>query len=57
MPKFIIEATRTHWYTVEVEAEDEDAAYHELDDWISDDFEPYETNAQWDFDITEMEDE
>ena len=55
MPKFIIEATRTHWYTVEVEAEDEDAAYHELDDWISDDFEPYETNAQWDFEITEME--
>ena len=55
MPKFIIEATRTHWYTVEVEAEDEDEAYTSLDDWIADDFEPYETNAQWDFEITEME--
>ena len=57
MPKFIIEATRTHWYTIEVEAVDEDDAYHKLDDWISDDFEPFETNAQWDFDITEMEEE
>lgn len=53
MPKYIIEATRTHWYSVEVDAVDELSAYAELDDWISDDFEDFETNAQWEFEVVE----
>jgi len=57
MPKYIIEATRTHWYSVEVDAVDELSAYAELDDWISDDFEPFETNAQWEFNATTKENE
>jgi hypothetical protein len=53
MPKYKIEAKRTIWYEVEVEAEDEIGAYAELDDWIADDFEDFETAGQWDFDIVE----
>lgn len=53
MPKFRIEAQRSHWYVVEIEATDEDAALAELDDWIADDFEPYETKAQWDIEVIE----
>lgn len=55
MAKFTIEATRTHWYTVEVEATDEMDAISQLDDWMADDFEAYETNAQWNFEATEEE--
>lgn len=55
MPKFDIHATRTHFYTVQVEAEDWHSAKAYLDDWIADDFEDYETNAQWDFDVEEVE--
>lgn len=55
MPMFTIEATRTHWYEVEVEALNEEDAYRQLDEWIADDFEEYETNAQWEFNITEKE--
>jgi hypothetical protein len=57
MAKFKIEATRTIWYEVEVEAEDEVSAYAELDDWISDDFEDFETTGQWEFNIIEQEEE
>ena len=57
MPKFTIDATRTHWYTIEVEAEDEEDAYDKLNDWISDDFEPYETNAEWKFGVFEMDED
>lgn len=53
MPKFVIDAVRTHFYTVEIEAVDEDAAKEEIDLWVADDFEPYEKNAQWDIDINE----
>jgi hypothetical protein len=55
MAKYSIEATRTHFYTVEVEANDEMDAISKLDDWLAEDFEDYETNAQWDFDATEVE--
>lgn len=55
MAKFRIEATRTIWYEVEVEAEDEVGAYAELDDWIADDFEDFETTGQWEFNIIEEE--
>lgn len=55
MAKFIVEAIRTIWYEVEIEAEDEVGAYAELDEWISDDFEDFETNGSWEFEITEIE--
>lgn len=55
MAKFRIEATRIHWYEVEIEAVDEAAALNEINDWIADDFEEYETNAQWDFDVMEID--
>jgi len=55
MTKYIIQAVRTHWYEVEVDAVDELSAYAELDDWISDDFEPFETDAQWEFSATTKE--
>jgi hypothetical protein len=53
MPKFIVEAIKTEWFEVEIEAEDEVSAYAELDEWISDDFEDYSVNAQWEFGIIE----
>lgn len=49
MAKFIVTATSTKVYEVEVEAEDEMAAIKSLDDWIADDFEEYEVDARWDF--------
>lgn len=55
MAKYIVEAIRTIWYEVEIEAEDEVSAYAELDEWIADDFEEFETNGQWEFEITEIE--
>jgi hypothetical protein len=51
MPKYKIEALRKTWYEVTVEAEDEVSAYAELDDWIADDFEDFETNGSWEFEI------
>jgi len=53
MPKFTIEAERIHWYTVEIEAPNEEAALDEVRGWISDDFDEYETNAQWTFDLVD----
>ena len=55
MTKFKIEAKRTSWYEVEVEAEDEASAYAQLDNWISDDFEEFETGGLWEFEVIEEE--
>jgi hypothetical protein len=55
MTKYTINAQRTHWYTVEVEANSEQEALEEIRDWISYDFEDFETKAQWDFEIEENE--
>jgi hypothetical protein len=55
MTKFKIEAKSTKWFEVEVEAEDELSAYAQLDDWISDDFEEFETGGVWEFEIIEEE--
>jgi hypothetical protein len=55
MAKYIVDAIRTHYYTVELEAEDELDALSQLDDWETDDFEPYQTNAMWEFDTNEKE--
>ena len=49
MAKFIVRATLTKDYEVEVEANDEMDAIKKLDDWIADDFEDYEVGARWDF--------
>lgn len=49
MDKFIVRATLTKNYEIEVEAEDEMDAIKQLDDWIADDFEDYEVGARWDF--------
>ena len=53
MPKYTIEAKSTKWFEVEVEAEDELSAYAKLDDWISDDFEEFETGGVWEFNVIE----
>jgi phosphotransferase system HPr-like phosphotransfer protein len=50
MAKFIVRATLTKDYEIEVEAEDEMDAIKSLDDWMEDDFtEEYEVGARWDF--------
>jgi hypothetical protein len=47
MPKYIVNAVLTKTYEIEVEAADAASAIATLDDWIADDFEDYETSAQW----------
>jgi hypothetical protein len=47
MPKYTVNAVLTKTYAIEVEADDEMKAIESLDDWIADDFEDYETSAQW----------
>jgi hypothetical protein len=54
MPKIEIQATSTKFYTVIIEAQDEEEAIELVRDWHSDDFEPYETNAKWDWEATEL---
>lgn len=49
MAKFIVKATLTKDYEIEVEADNAGEAITKLDDWISDDFEDYEVGARWDF--------
>jgi hypothetical protein len=45
--KYTITATLTKTYEIEVFATDPQNAIATLDDWIADDFEGYETGAQW----------
>jgi hypothetical protein len=47
MPKIKVYATLTKTYEVEVEADNTASAIASLDDWIADDFEEYETGAEW----------
>lgn len=47
MATYTITATLTKTYEIKVEAADSAAAIASLDDWIADDFEDYETGAQW----------
>jgi len=47
MAKYIVYATLTKDYEIEVEALDPASAIEQLDEWIADDFDDYETNAQW----------
>lgn len=54
MAKYEIYATRLHCYKVGVEATNMDEAYKQVQDWIADDFEKYETHAEWHFDVEEV---
>jgi hypothetical protein len=47
MATYTITATLTKTYEIKVEAADSAAAIAELSDWIADDFEQFETGAQW----------
>jgi hypothetical protein len=47
LTKYTVFATLTKEYEVEVEASDPAAAIEKLDDWIADDFEPFEVNGEW----------
>ena len=47
MAKYTVFATLTKDYEIEVEASDPAAAIEKLDDWISDDFEPFEVTGKW----------
>ena len=51
MGKWIVVATRTSEYEIDIEAADEQEALSKLDNWISDDFEPYIIQNTWDFDV------
>ena len=45
--KHTVRATLTRNYEIEVDATDPASAIEKLDDWISDDFEPFEVGAHW----------
>jgi hypothetical protein len=47
--KYIVEATLTKNYEIEVEANSPMEAIESLDEWIADDFEDFEVGAKWDF--------
>jgi hypothetical protein len=47
MATYTITATLTKSYEIKVDAVDAADAIASLDDWIADDFEHYETGAQW----------
>ena len=44
-----VTATLTKTYQIKVAATDPQNAINQLDDWIADDFEQFETGAKWDF--------
>jgi len=45
--KYIIRATQTKNYEIEVEADSGSSAIALLDEWIEDDFEGYQTSGGW----------
>jgi hypothetical protein len=47
--KYTITATLTKTYEIKVNATDPQNAIDQLDEWISDDFEDFETDAKWEF--------
>jgi hypothetical protein len=46
---YTITATLTKTYEIKVLAKDPQNAIDQLDEWISDDFEEFETSATWEF--------
>lgn len=57
MPKYYLTAVRTTVYEVSLEADSLEDALESVDDWIADDFEPYQTSNHWSIDADEDEDE
>jgi hypothetical protein len=55
MPKFHVEAMRTIFYSLKIEAEDIDDAQAQIDEWDSDDFELYAHTGSWEIEINEVE--
>ena len=47
MDKYTVFATLTKEYEVEVKANNPAQAIEKLDDWIADDFEPFQVNGKW----------
>ena len=47
MATYTITATLTKTYEIKVNATDPQNAIEQLDDWIADDFEEFETDAIW----------
>ncbi len=45
--KYTVTATLTKTYEIEVDALDPSDAIKQLDEWIADDFEDYETDTRW----------
>lgn len=55
MTKYLITATRTSLFEIEVEADSAQEAHESLDGWIADDFDAYARTHKWDFEIEENE--
>ena len=49
MAVWVVKAVRLQEFEVEVEAEDESEAYEAVDGWVADDFEPFATYGEWQF--------
>jgi hypothetical protein len=55
MPKYKITATLKRTYELTLEGDSELEAWQQTYEWISDDFDEYETDAVWDWDAMELE--
>lgn len=55
MPKFVVMATLEKEFAIHLEADNEQEALQQLDDWIADDFDDFVINSKWDFDVLENE--
>ena len=47
MAKYTVTATQTKTFEIEINATDPQNAIDQLDEWISDDFENFETATSW----------
>lgn len=54
MSKYVVVATLQVEYEVPIEAKDSEAALGMLDEWIDQDFQPYQKNACWNFEVLEV---
>jgi hypothetical protein len=55
MNKYLVQAKLMKYYEVPVEAESREKALELINDFIAEDFEDFETNAQWDFEVEDNE--
>jgi len=53
MPKYKIVATLTRTYELTLEGDGEMDAWEKTYDWIYDDFDEYEVDAVWNWDVVE----